>query len=168
MERIAADSIANTCKRFNSTPGRLAFSAFTRHAQSPKSTGPMLQYWNMANSPISKNVGTQDLSGSMSLMSSSGLGTVSCASNLGPPRTMADVEALKSADMTSGSQRTANTIRGVVAICATALDVLSGVVLKQYGLVLAEPLVTSPIAVEGLVRGTSDQLRPLFERCIAH
>jgi len=35
-------------------------------------------------------------------------------------------------------------------------------------LVLAEPLVTSPIAVEGLVRGTSDQLRPLFERCIAH
>jgi hypothetical protein len=24
MERIAADSIANTCKRFNSTPGRLA------------------------------------------------------------------------------------------------------------------------------------------------
>jgi hypothetical protein len=81
---------------------------------------------------------------------------------------MADVEALKSADMTSGSQRTANTIRGVVAICATALDVLSGVVLKQYGLVLAEPLVTSPIAVEGLVRGTSDQLRPLFERCIAH
>lgn len=80
----------------------------------------------------------------------------------------ADIEALKSSDMTSGSQGTENTIRGVVAICTTALDDLGGVVLAQYGLVLAEPLVISSIAVEGLVRGTSDQLRPLFERCIAH